>query len=130
MEPKGQLGREREALARQPPCICYLKGDLFSCPEDEALAHCISQDCRMGAGIAVLFRNKFGGVEELKAQNRGPGECAVMRRSGRFVYYLVTKMKASHKPTYNSLRKSLVAMKSHCLENGVRRISMPRLPTA
>uniref|UniRef100_A0AAY4ENN5 Macro domain-containing protein n=1 Tax=Denticeps clupeoides TaxID=299321 RepID=A0AAY4ENN5_9TELE len=71
----------------------------------------------MGAGIAVLFRNKFGGVEELKAQSETPG----------YRVLEVTKMKASHKPTYNSLRKSLVAMKSHCLENGVRRISMPRI---
>ena len=47
----------------------HVSGDLFSCPEDEALAHCISEDCRMGAGIAVLFKKKFNGVEELKAQS-------------------------------------------------------------
>lgn len=47
----------------------YVTGNLFSCPEDEALAHCISEDCRMGAGIAVMFKQKFNGVEELKAQS-------------------------------------------------------------
>lgn len=46
----------------------YITGDLFSCPEDEALAHCISEDCRMGAGIAVMFKRKFNGVHELKQQ--------------------------------------------------------------
>lgn len=45
-----------------------VKGDLFSCPPTDALAHCISEDCRMGAGIAVLFKKKFGGVEELLGQ--------------------------------------------------------------
>jgi len=47
----------------------YVSGDLFSCPEDDALAHCISEDCRMGAGIAVMFKKQFKGVEELKEQS-------------------------------------------------------------
>lgn len=57
-----------------PPCVCVVpqikcvKGDLFSCPQTDALAHCISEDCRMGAGIAVLFKKKFGGVQELLDQ--------------------------------------------------------------
>ena len=46
-----------------------MSGDLFSTPEDESLAHCISEDCRMGAGIAVLFKKKFGGVDELKERS-------------------------------------------------------------
>ena len=47
----------------------YVTGNLFSCPEDQALAHCISEDCRMGAGIAVMFKQKFKGLEELKNQS-------------------------------------------------------------
>ncbi|XP_037334290.2 ADP-ribose glycohydrolase OARD1 isoform X1 [Pungitius pungitius] len=105
----------------------YVSGDLFSCPEDQALAHCISEDCRMGAGIAVMFKEKFKGVEELKEQKKLTGNCAVLKRDGRFVYYLITKKKARQKPTYDSLTQSLEDMKSHCLENGVTRISMPRI---
>ncbi|XP_040975785.1 ADP-ribose glycohydrolase OARD1 isoform X2 [Aquila chrysaetos chrysaetos] len=48
--------------------IKCVKGDLFSCPQTDSLAHCISEDCRMGAGIAVLFKKKFGGVQELLDQ--------------------------------------------------------------
>uniref|UniRef100_A0A3P8WQ02 O-acyl-ADP-ribose deacylase 1 n=1 Tax=Cynoglossus semilaevis TaxID=244447 RepID=A0A3P8WQ02_CYNSE len=105
----------------------YVTGDLFSCPRDEALAHCISEDCRMGAGIAVLFKQKFKGVERLKEQKKVPGQCAVLQRDGRFVYYLVTKKRASQKPTYDSLTRSLEDMKSHCLRNEVTKISMPRI---
>lgn len=47
-----------------------MTGNLFSCPVDEALAHCISEDCRMGAGIAVIFKQKFGRVGELKEQSK------------------------------------------------------------
>lgn len=54
------------APALQIRCV---KGDLFSCPATDALAHCISEDCRMGAGIAVLFKKKFGGVQELLDQS-------------------------------------------------------------
>ncbi|CAG6021721.1 unnamed protein product [Menidia menidia] len=105
----------------------YVTGDLFTGPADEALAHCISEDCRMGAGIAVLFKKKFNGVPELKEQKKVTGQCAVLTRNGRFVYYLITKKRASQKPTYSSLRQSLEDMKAHCAKNGVTRISMPRI---
>lgn len=49
--------------------LTYVTGNLFTCPEDEALAHCISEDCCMGAGIAVVFKKTFKGVEELKEQS-------------------------------------------------------------
>ncbi|XP_055993274.1 ADP-ribose glycohydrolase OARD1 isoform X2 [Sorex fumeus] len=106
--------------------IAYVKGDLFACPQTDSLAHCISEDCRMGAGIAVLFKKKFGGVQDLISQQKKTGEVAVLKRDGRYIYYLITKKRASHKPTYENLQKSLEAMKSHCLKNGVTDLSMPR----
>ncbi|XP_029801143.1 ADP-ribose glycohydrolase OARD1 isoform X2 [Suricata suricatta] len=71
--------------------ITYVKGDLFACPKTDSLAHCISEDCRMGAGIAVLFKKKFGGVQELLNQQKKSGEVAVLKRDGRYIYYLTDK---------------------------------------
>ncbi|KAK7132156.1 hypothetical protein R3I93_018649 [Phoxinus phoxinus] len=121
-----------DKIVRKLPCssawrLLHKRGDLFTCPSTDALAHCISEDCHMGAGIAVLFKEHFLGAEELLAQKKQPGECAVLKRSDRFVYYLVTKKKYSNKPTYDILRKSLVSMREHCLANGVNSISMPRI---
>ncbi|XP_055000334.1 ADP-ribose glycohydrolase OARD1 isoform X3 [Sorex araneus] len=81
----------------------------------------------MGAGIAVLFKKKFGGVQDLISQQKKTGEVAVLKRDGRYIYYLITKKRASHKPAYENLQKSLEAMKSHCLQNGVTDLSMPRI---
>ncbi|XP_043965435.1 ADP-ribose glycohydrolase OARD1-like [Gambusia affinis] len=77
----------------------------------------------MGAGIAVMFKKKFGRVSELKEQKRMPGQCAVLKHDKRFIY--ITKKKGNQKPTYVSLRQRLEDMKSHCLQNGVNRISIP-----
>nr|XP_005308375.1 ADP-ribose glycohydrolase OARD1 isoform X4 [Chrysemys picta bellii]XP_005308376.1 ADP-ribose glycohydrolase OARD1 isoform X4 [Chrysemys picta bellii]XP_005308377.1 ADP-ribose glycohydrolase OARD1 isoform X4 [Chrysemys picta bellii]XP_005308378.1 ADP-ribose glycohydrolase OARD1 isoform X4 [Chrysemys picta bellii]XP_023966112.1 ADP-ribose glycohydrolase OARD1 isoform X4 [Chrysemys picta bellii]XP_023966113.1 ADP-ribose glycohydrolase OARD1 isoform X4 [Chrysemys picta bellii] len=107
--------------------IRYIKGDLFTCPRTDSLAHCISEDCRMGAGIAVLFKKKFGGIQELLDQQKKSGEVAVLKRDDRYIYYLITKKKVSHKPTYENMQKSLEAMKTHCLNNGVTDISMPSI---
>ncbi|XP_053542298.1 ADP-ribose glycohydrolase OARD1 isoform X2 [Ictalurus punctatus] len=68
----------------------YVSGNLFSCPRTDSLAHCISMDCKMGAGIAATFKRRFGGVNELLAQQKQPGECAVLKRGDRFVYYLIS----------------------------------------
>lgn len=46
-----------------------VRGDLFSCPGSASLAHCVSADMRMGKGIAVEFKKRYGHVEELKKQS-------------------------------------------------------------
>lgn len=107
--------------------ISEVQGDLFSCPANEALAHCISADCRMGAGIAKMFKAKFSGTQELLNQAKKVGDVAVLERNGRFIYYLVTKERAFHKPTYPDLENSLRAMKRHCASHSVTAVSMPRI---
>ena len=53
-----------------------VQGDLFSCPLQFSLAHCVSADLAMGKGIATLFKKKFGGVEELRGQGE-PDKCLI-----------------------------------------------------
>ena len=104
-----------------------VNGDLFSARDDVSLAHCISRDCRLGKGIAKIFKDKFGRLTEIRAKEAGIGEVAELKVGSRFVYNLVTKEKYSDKPTYHSLRKSLEAMRSHALSHGVTEIAMPKI---
>ncbi|XP_071529624.1 ADP-ribose glycohydrolase OARD1-like [Panulirus ornatus] len=107
--------------------ITEVRGDLFTCPDGTSLAHCISQDIRMGKGIAYVFKAKFGGVQELTDQGKKPGDVAVLKRGQKYVYALVTKERYWHKPTYLSVRSSLQAMKRHSLQHNVGAIAMPRI---
>jgi len=104
-----------------------VRGDLFSAPSKESLCHCISRDYKLGKGIAKLFRDKFGRIDELKESDARVGGLAVLKDGKRYIYNLVTKEKYSDKPSYESLRKSLEEMKVHCLAHGVESISMPRI---
>lgn len=104
-----------------------VRGDLFTCSDSSSLAHCISEDVRMGKGIATAFKKKFGRVEEIRSQRQRPGGVAVLKCDNRFVYYLVTKQKYFHKPTYETLQLSVKAMRDHCIENAVKELCMPRI---
>ena len=55
-----------------------------------------------------------------------PGGLAYLKRNGRFIYYLVTKPRYYKKPTMNSLKHSILEMKQHCVQNGVKYLAMPQ----
>ncbi|CAG8584010.1 4894_t:CDS:2 [Gigaspora rosea] len=89
-----------------------IPGDLFvdSNPTD-ALAHCVSQDLRMGKGIATIFKERFNGIAELKRQNKKVGEVAYLHRQNRYIFYLITKPTAWDKPTEEDFKKSLTELR-------------------
>jgi O-acetyl-ADP-ribose deacetylase (regulator of RNase III) len=104
-----------------------VNGDLFTCDDQTALIHCVSRCFNMGAGIAVLFRKKFGNIKELLSQNIPIGGVAYLKTDHRYVYYLVTKEKYFQKPTYKSLEASLNELKRLILEHGVTKIALPQI---
>jgi O-acetyl-ADP-ribose deacetylase (regulator of RNase III) len=122
----GQSSTET-SLGDQPHAgkIREVYGDLMT--STDPLCHCVSACMAMGKGIAVLFHQRFGGVDDLKRQNVGVGGVAVLHRDSRHVYYLVTKPRFSDKPTYETLRSSLTAMRQHMEAHGETRLSMPEL---
>eukprot|EP01084_Bolivina_argentea_P128122 226514_1 len=102
--------------------------DLWTCPITSSLCHCVALDLGMSAGIAVDFVNKFNSRKELEEQNAQIGECAILKRNNRFIYYLITKPISKKPPNnYDGLIKSLQFMKTHALKNNVKQISMPKI---
>lgn len=103
------------------------KRDLFTMPQGYYLAHCISADFALGAGIAKkfdevynmrfkLFRNydnyTYDGGDALLCDN---------------VFNLVTKAKYWHKPTYDSVREALEMMKEQLDFLGATKLAMPKI---
>jgi O-acetyl-ADP-ribose deacetylase (regulator of RNase III) len=102
-----------------------MQGDLFD--SNASLCHCVSEDLVMGKGIAEGFKERFKQVKELKSQHVKVGGMATLQDETRFIYYLVTKRKYFHKPTYESLRNSLKQMKQHMEQNKITDLAMPRI---
>ena len=93
-----------------------------------SLAHCVSRDLSMSAGIAPLFVKKFGRKEELFRANAKIGQAAILNfENNKFIYNLVTKENYYDKPTYESLEQSLVFMRNHAIEHNVQKIAMPKI---
>ena len=88
--------------------------------------HCISVDCKMGAGIAVPIKKKFklNGLQDIEMSDAFKVGIAVYYHK---VYNLMTKPKYHNKPTYESLRSSLVSMKNHATKNDITNIVMPKI---
>ncbi len=109
------------------PDIQHKKGNLFLSPPQEPLAHCVSEDCAYGAGIAVTFKEKYG-VEKVKSQNKKSGECAVTQEEdGRTIFHIITKRQCNDLPIYESFTSSLNHVRDWCVKHKVKSVSVPRL---
>lgn len=110
------------------------KRNLFSVDDSYYIAHCISADFALGAGITKEIDRRFNIREELKKENSDFYEewmrysnlhcimsCIVIGR----VINLVTKGRYYEKPTYNSLCDALVLMRIKCRRSKIKKIAMP-----
>ncbi|WP_315794718.1 macro domain-containing protein [Paenibacillus sp. BIC5C1] len=103
-----------------------IQQDLFAMEDYYTLAHCISADARMGAGIAVQFRQRFG-LEVLQEQaQQEPLEIGQCYSVGRTLN-LVTKAKFSNKPTYQSFTRAVESMRDICIRDGLNKLAMPQI---
>ena len=104
-------------------------GDLFKSNSNYTLMHCISHDCVMGAGIAKTFDALMPDMKkQLKRtirENDLAGYYAMLYKGKRDVINLVTKERYWHKPTYSSLKASLINAKQIILRNNIKYIAMP-----
>lgn len=107
------------------PFLSELNGDLFE--YKGCLVHCVSKDFRMGKGIALSFKNKYGRVDELLRQNKKVGEIAYLQVENNRIYYLITKEYYWQKPTLKSLKECLYNLLSDCQSNNIKDLAMPKI---
>ena len=105
--------------------------DLFTVPQGYYLAHCISGDYSLGAGIAAQFVDVYNMRYKLHRNYPIPdgekfanvGEALLVDN----VFNLVTKDRVYHKPTYDTLIETLEDMKEQCENLDIDKIAMPRI---
>lgn len=107
--------------------ITIEKKDLFTMPQGYYLAHCISADFALGAGIAKIFDNvynmKFKLYRNYDNYEYHSGDALPIDN----VFNLVAKPKCWHKPTYNSLREALLMMREQLEFLGATKLAMPKI---
>ena len=110
------------------------KLNLFSIDDSYYIAHCISADFALGAGIAKEIDKRFNtraklfykfpdGFEYYLDENNTNGECILTDR----VLNLVTKRKYYDKPTYKSMDQALTMMREVCIHNNITKVAMPTI---
>ena len=96
--------------------IIETQGDLFAAPQGFYLAHCISGDYALGAGVAQQMDEAYNMRHKLHRdypigsgmKYANVGEALLVDN----VFNLVTKPRCYHKPTYDKLRETLESMKN------------------
>ena len=112
-----------------------INGDLFTAPKNSLLVHCISADFALGAGIAKAFADKYNLRNILcqtgmKGDWNGEGYCIITHshdgdKERWKVANLVTKERCYFKPTYETLKQSLLALCDLCEKYHYFSLAMP-----
>lgn len=105
--------------------------DLFTVPQGYYLAHCISGDYALGAGIAKQFVENYNMRFKLHKNYPIPdgekfanvGQALLVDN----VFNLVTKARVFHKPTYESLYDTLLDMRIQCEDLNISKLAVPLL---
>ncbi|KAK3920027.1 ADP-ribose glycohydrolase OARD1 [Frankliniella fusca] len=105
----------------------HIQGNLLDAPPHYCLAHCISEDLKMGAGVARTIQETFSVRGELVRQSHSIGTAPLTTRGGRAVYHLVTKKRFSDKPEYGALEACLKDLREAMARNGQFHLAIPEI---
>lgn len=96
--------------------------------KDGAVAHCITSDYTLGAGLAKALDKKYS----LKGTLNNIGshiypDCLVIEDSDLTIFNLVTKGTRYSTVDYNDLKECLVSMKEIIKDKGIKKVYVPKL---
>lgn len=124
--------------------IVHHKGDLFEycgTGTEIILVHCISQDAKMGKGIATKFKKKFPKMQKEilsvkpKIGDVIPHSIEVMSKKGReknktieiYSLNMITKKNYFDKPTQSNFDLTVQTLRNTCDTFGFEEIAMPKI---
>ena len=106
------------------------QGNLFELDDRYNLAHCISKDCEMGAGIATEFNRRFpkmkSKLKQVVSDNKIHYPFTIFDIENK-VFNLITKESYFHKPSYDSITIAIRQMAAICKREEIRYLGMPRI---
>ncbi|KAL4122999.1 hypothetical protein QTP88_015232 [Uroleucon formosanum] len=121
-------GRGQKQSRFSDACVLEeIDENIFNLPNDYSLAHCVAEDLRMGAGIAVDFKDKFGGVGKLVDQKLKVGDVGVVKRHEQYAFYLITKKTSTGKPTMLTMKKALCSLLNKMKEYNLTKLGIPTI---
>lgn len=104
-----------------------IEKDLFQMDREYALAHCISADCKMGAGIAKTFRNQYPSMpQKIRDMSPSIGD-AKLYTDDRRIFNLITKERHWHKPSYQTFELSILNLKEELVKMQIKKLAIPQL---
>ena len=106
--------------------IHHVEGSVFEAPEGVALAHCVSADLAMSAGIAVQFVRRWPDIRSGYSRSE-PGSLHVHSSTRGHIFNLITKERFDDKPSLEDFRKSIVALKSKMQALNIKTLAVPEL---
>lgn len=107
-------------------------GDLFSVHDKYALAHCISLDCAMGAGIAKDFDSRFPDMKldllhTIESNNLTHPFTIAYIYDDLNIFNLITKQKYWNKPTYETITECIKQLVWFCKERNIKYLAIPKI---
>ena len=102
-------------------------GSVFNAPQEAALAHCVSSDLHMGAGIAKQFITRWPDMRTTYATPQPPGTVFTVVTRDRTIFNLITKDEYRGKPTIQTLESALTAMRDEATRRKIGTIAIPEI---
>jgi hypothetical protein len=106
--------------------MLYSKKDILTIDKNDGyIAHCISGDFSLGAGLAKKINQKYDMVEKLKKKYTFDGHYEALLIEN--VFNLITKSNFTQAATYPHLREALVNMRDTMEVFGINYVYVPKL---
>lgn len=105
----------------------HVRGNIFRAPSHYVIAHAISADLKLGAGIARQIQNRFQVREQIRNQRHLVGDAVYTTHNPRGIYNLVTKWRFFNKPHYADIERALIALRDDMMARRLSHLAVPEI---